>query len=67
MCLYVDDLHVIRSNHAEIDEFQRVMMSEFEMTDLGLLSYFLGMEYVNTSKGMFLHQKKICCGYIEEV
>ncbi|MCI49719.1 hypothetical protein A2U01_0070963, partial [Trifolium medium] len=33
------------------------------MSDLGDLSYFLGMEFVKTSKGLFLHQKK----YVEDV
>jgi len=34
------------------------MKIEFEMTDLGTLSYFLGLEFVHTHKGVFLHQKK---------
>jgi hypothetical protein len=34
------------------------MNKEFEMTDLGVLSYFLGMEFVKTSKGMMMHQHK---------
>jgi hypothetical protein len=33
-------------------------MKEFEMTDLGELSYFLGMEFTKTTRGCFLHQKK---------
>lgn len=57
-CLYGDDLLLTGGNQAETDEFKRVMKSEFEMTDLGLLTYFLGMEFVSTSKGMFMHQKK---------
>lgn len=44
ICLYVDDLLVTGSNHAEIEEFKERMKSEFDMTDLGVLSYFLGME-----------------------
>jgi hypothetical protein len=34
------------------------MMKEFEMTDLGRLSYFLGMEFKHTTEGVVLHQKK---------
>jgi len=34
------------------------MMNEFEMTDLGDLSYFLGMEFIRTKKGIILHQRK---------
>ncbi|RDX90900.1 hypothetical protein CR513_27190, partial [Mucuna pruriens] len=42
VCMYVDDLLVTGSNTTNIDEFKRRIMMEFEMTDLGLLSYFLG-------------------------
>jgi len=31
---------------------------EFEMIDLGILSYFLGMEFVQTRRGIVLHQRK---------
>jgi Reverse transcriptase (RNA-dependent DNA polymerase) len=42
--LYVDDLIFIGSSSDMIDEFKRAMKSEFEMTDLRLMSYFLGLE-----------------------
>jgi Reverse transcriptase (RNA-dependent DNA polymerase) len=44
VALYVDDLIFVGSNYKMVDEFKRVMNSEFEMTDLGLMSYFLGLE-----------------------
>jgi len=47
----------------EIEEFKGRMKIEFEMTDLGTLSYFLGLEFVHTHKGVFLHQKK----YAQEI
>ncbi|XP_052734176.1 secreted RxLR effector protein 161-like [Vigna angularis] len=34
------------------------MQTEFEMTDLDKLSYFLGMEVVHTEVGMIMHQRK---------
>ncbi|RDY06739.1 putative mitochondrial protein, partial [Mucuna pruriens] len=46
------------NNTIDIDEFKRRIMLEFEMIDLGLLSYFLGMEFVTTSDGIFMHQKR---------
>lgn len=42
--MYVDDLIVTREDPAEIGEFKRQMTNEFEMSDLGLLSYYLGIE-----------------------
>ena len=34
------------------------MMDGFEMSDIGRIAYFLGMEFVTTKSGIFLHQKK---------
>jgi hypothetical protein len=42
----------------DIEDFKSVMKSEFEMTDLGKLVYFLDMEILRTSKGLILHQTK---------
>lgn len=56
--IYVDDLLVTGSDMKEIDEFKRMMNAEFEMTDLGTLSYFLGIEFVQCKEGVFMHQKK---------
>jgi hypothetical protein len=58
ICLYMDDLMLTGSNMKDIEEFKSVMKSEFEMTDLGKLAYFLGMEIFITSKGLILHQTK---------
>ena len=42
--LYVDDLIFIGSDDFLIADFKAVMKSEFAMTDLDLLRYFLGIE-----------------------
>ncbi|KAK2995531.1 hypothetical protein RJ640_022733 [Escallonia rubra] len=34
------------------------MIAQFEMTDIGLMSYFLGIEVKQTNRGIFLSQKK---------
>jgi len=39
------------------------MEIEFKMKNLGTLTYFLGLEFVHTHKGVFLHQKK----YAQEI
>jgi len=36
----------------EIDEFKAAMMKGFEMTDLGLMKYFLGIEVEQSEKGI---------------
>jgi len=58
ICLYVDDLLVTDSSKEDMRVFKERIMEEFEMSDLGELSYFLGIEFVSTSKGIFMHQKK---------
>ena len=63
ICLYVDDLLITRSNPAEIENLKDSLKSEFEMSDLGLLSYFLDIEFAETKDGIVLHQKK----YVKEV
>lgn len=58
VCLYVDDLLVTGNHTTEIDNFTSLMMSEFEMTNLGKLSYFLGLEFLWTEYGIVMHQRK---------
>jgi len=56
--LYVDDLLVIGSNESLVEEFKQEMMNVFEMTDLGLMTYFLGMEVKQSQNEVFICQKK---------
>jgi hypothetical protein len=42
--VYVDDLIVTGGNPEQVKLFKQQIMEEFEMTDLGLLSYYLGIE-----------------------
>ena len=42
--LYVDDLIFTSNDKTLIGEFKEAMKNEFEMTDLGLLKYFIGIE-----------------------
>nr|KYP73999.1 Retrovirus-related Pol polyprotein from transposon TNT 1-94 [Cajanus cajan] len=42
--LYVDDLLVTRDDTRLVEEFKQEMMQAFEMTDLGLMTYVLGIE-----------------------
>jgi hypothetical protein len=58
ICLYVDDLLVTGSDSSDIAAFKRMMHSEFEMTDMGKLNYFLGLQFEETTAGTLLHQKK---------
>lgn len=56
--LYVDDLLITGGNAELVDEFKEEMKQVFEMTDLGLMSYFLGMEIKQLENYVFICQKK---------
>ncbi|GKC64051.1 retrovirus-related pol polyprotein from transposon TNT 1-94 [Tanacetum coccineum] len=60
--LYVDDMIYTGSSLHLVSEFKKSMMSMFDMTDLGELRYFLGLEIVQTDAGIFMSQKK----YVED-
>lgn len=42
----------------EMIKFKRVLMGAFDMTDLGDMVYFMGMEFMHTTKGIIVHQLK---------
>ena len=42
VCLYVDDM--IYTGNLMLEDFRTVMKNQFEMTDLGLMNYFLRLE-----------------------
>ena len=52
VCLYVDDMIYTR----KLTYFKHAMQSEFEMTDLGIMKYFLGIEVNQSTKGIFVYQ-----------
>lgn len=59
----MDDLLLTGEDEIEMKNFRDEMKQHFEMTDLGVMSYFLGMEIHQTDHGIFISQKK----YAEEI
>ncbi|KAJ0828650.1 putative RNA-directed DNA polymerase [Helianthus annuus] len=55
--VYVDDLIVTGSNEVKILEFKKRMKTIFDMTDMGKLSYYLGIEVEQTKMGILLKQE----------
>ncbi|RVW71674.1 Retrovirus-related Pol polyprotein from transposon TNT 1-94 [Vitis vinifera] len=56
--LYVDDLLVTGCNSKILKQFMVQMESEFEMSNLGEMKYFLGMEIHQCEAGIFISQQK---------
>ena len=54
--IYVDNLIITGPRGELICKFKEEMKEKFEMTDLGLLSSYLGMEVRQSSKNIFLSQ-----------
>lgn len=63
VCLYVDDMIYMGSCESLVSKFKSSMMSTFEMTDLGLLQYFLGLEVKQSEEGIFVCQKNMLLIY----
>ncbi|KAF2322074.1 hypothetical protein GH714_006270 [Hevea brasiliensis] len=61
--VYVDDLILTGSNGKHIESFKQEMMRMFEMSDLGLLSYYLGIEVKQTPDCISLCQ----AGYASKI
>lgn len=56
--LYVDDLIFTGNDELMFTQFKNSMKHEFDMTDLGKMRYFLGLEVLQRFDGIFINQKK---------
>ena len=63
--LYVDDLIFTGNDESMFAEFKRSMMCEFDMTDLGKMRYFLGIEVMQRSDGNYISQRKYALEVLE--
>jgi isopentenyldiphosphate isomerase len=54
----VDDIIFGVSSHALVFSFQKMMENEFQMSMMGDLTFFLGIQIKQTNQGTFIHQAK---------
>lgn len=66
VAVYVDDLLITGSCVDLIQEFKRGMSRKFEMSDLGRLTYYLGIEVIQHENGITLCQERHAIKIIEE-
>jgi len=58
ICLYVDDLINAETRKDMIAEFKNATMKEFEMSDIGLIRYFLGIQVKRSLGEISISQEK---------
>ncbi|WRX19899.1 Reverse transcriptase [Theobroma cacao] len=58
LLVYVDDIVITGSDTASIQSLKSFLHMQFQIKDLGLLKYFLGVEVTRSKKGIFLSQRK---------
>jgi hypothetical protein len=56
--IYVDDIIFGGSSHTLVSKFQEMMESEFQMSMMGELIFFLGIQVKQMNQGTFVHQAK---------
>jgi hypothetical protein len=56
--IYVDAIIFGGSSHTLVSRFQKMMEIEFQMSMMGELTFFLGIQVKQTKKGTFVHQAK---------
>eukprot|EP00253_Pinus_taeda_P003559 PITA_03559 len=61
LVLYVDDLILTGSDPNLINDVKSSLKKKFEMTDLGHLHYFLGLQVLQSKEGISLSQSKYAC------
>ena len=58
LLLYVDDMIITGDDLSGIQELKNFLNQQFEMKDLGHLSYFLGLEITHSTDGLYITQAK---------
>ncbi|KAI3821566.1 hypothetical protein L1987_09134 [Smallanthus sonchifolius] len=61
--IYVDDIIFGSTNEGLCKDFKGVMKSKFEMSTMGELSFFLGLQVNQKEDGFFIHQSK----YVKDI
>jgi len=58
--VYVDDIIFCSTNESLCEQFVATMQGEFEMSMMGKLNFFLGLQVKQVEHGIFLCQAKYC-------
>ena len=67
LLLYVDDMIITGDDLNGIQELKDFLSQQFEMKDLGHLSYFLGVEITHSTDGLYITQAKYTSDLLSRV
>jgi hypothetical protein len=63
--LYVDELILPSIDPKILTNLKTNLQTKFEITDLGYLHYFLGLQVLQMNKGIFISQSKCVCDLLQ--
>ena len=66
MLIYVDDIIITGNDGTSINNVKSFLQAQFDVKDLGILKYFLGIELAYSSKGLVLSQRKYVLDLLSE-
>ncbi|XP_013616892.1 PREDICTED: uncharacterized mitochondrial protein AtMg00810-like [Brassica oleracea var. oleracea] len=66
IAIYVDDLFVTGTSLKVIRQFKEEMSKKFEMSDLGKLTYYLGIEVIQGADGIRIKQERYAQGILRD-
>ena len=66
LIVYVNDIILTGDDLEELVYLKRRMAQDFEIKDLGMLKYFLGMEFARSKEGIFENQRNYILDLLKE-
>lgn len=64
--IYVDDINFGSTSHSLVNEFSDSMQKESEMSMMGEVTYFLGLQVRQLDNGIFVSQTKYALGLVKK-
>ena len=64
--VYVDDIVFGSTNPSPVDSFKEKMSKRFNMSMLGELTYFIGLQVNQKEEGIEIHQQKYVRGILRK-
>ena len=65
--MYIHDIILTKDYEEEMNKLKAILSKEFEIKDLGVLKYFLGMELAWSRKGILVSQRKYTLDLLKEI